>query len=136
MTIGIMLLYFMTPETPIYVLIAYLLILGFGLGLAMPVFTITVQNAVAPQQIGVATATSQLFRNLGGTIGIAVMGSILSTSIANKMAELSGIKGQSTIPVSTDPALGEELALFNNPQNLLDQPKIEATLKVYLLNHK
>ncbi|MEK4762509.1 MDR family MFS transporter [Viridibacillus sp. FSL E2-0187] len=129
MTIGIMLLYFMTPETPIYVLIAYLLILGFGLGLAMPVFTITVQNAVAPQQIGVATATSQLFRNLGGTIGIAVMGSILSTSIANKMAELSGIKGQSTIPVSTDPALGEELALFNNPQNLLDQPKIEATLK-------
>ncbi|MEX3624407.1 MDR family MFS transporter [Viridibacillus arvi] len=129
MTIGIMLLYFMTPETSIYVLIAYLLILGFGLGLAMPVFTITVQNAVAPQQIGVATATSQLFRNLGGTIGIAVMGSILSTSIANKMAELSGIKGQSTIPVSTDPALGEELALFNNPQNLLDQPKIEATLK-------
>ncbi|QOV09887.1 MDR family MFS transporter [Viridibacillus arvi] len=129
MTIGIMLLYFMTPETPIYVLIAYLLILGFGLGLAMPVFTITVQNAVAPQQIGVATATSQLFRNLGGTIGIAVMGSILSTSIANKMAELSGIKGQSTIPVSTDPALAEELALFNNPQNLLDQPKIEATLE-------
>lgn len=129
MTIGIMLLYFMTPETPIYVLIAYLLILGFGLGLAMPVFTITVQNAVAPQQIGVATATSQLFRNLGGTIGIAVMGSILSTSIANKMAELSGIKGQSTIPVSTDPALAEEFALFNNPQNLLDQPKIEATLE-------
>ncbi|MFF3103231.1 MDR family MFS transporter [Viridibacillus arvi] len=129
MTIGIMLLYFMTPETPIYVLIAYLLILGFGLGLAMPVFTITVQNAVAPQQIGVATATSQLFRNLGGTIGIAVMGSILSTSIANKMTELSGIKGQSTIPVSTDPALAEELALFNNPQNLLDQPKIEATLE-------
>ncbi|MGE7838176.1 MDR family MFS transporter [Viridibacillus arvi] len=129
MTIGIMLLYFMTPETPIYVLIAYLLILGFGLGLAMPVFTITVQNAVAPQQIGVATATSQLFRNLGGTIGIAVMGSIMSTSITNKMTELSGLKGQSTIPVSTDPALAEELALFNNPQNLLDQPKIEATLK-------
>jgi EmrB/QacA subfamily drug resistance transporter len=129
MTIGIMLLYFMTPETPIYVLIAYLLILGFGLGLAMPVFTITVQNAVAPQQIGVATATSQLFRNLGGTIGIAVMGSIMSTSITSKMTELSGIKGQSTIPVSTDPALAEELALFNNPQNLLDQPKIEATLK-------
>ncbi|MGE7934668.1 MDR family MFS transporter [Viridibacillus arvi] len=129
MTIGIMLLYFMTPETPIYVLIAYLLILGFGLGLAMPVFTITVQNAVAPQQIGVATATSQLFRNLGGTIGIAVMGSIMSTSITNKMTKLSGIKGQSTIPVSTDPALAEELALFNNPQNLLDQPKIEATLK-------
>ncbi|MEG0259122.1 MAG: MDR family MFS transporter [Lysinibacillus sp.] len=129
MTIGISCLYFMTPSTPIYLLIMYLIVLGLGLGAAMPVFTLTVQNAVAPHQIGVATASSQLFRNLGGTIGIAVMGSIMSSSIAKKMTELAGTKGQQAIPVSTDPALAEKLALFNNPQNLLDQPKIEATLK-------
>ena len=129
MTVGISCLYFMTPDTPIYLLILYLIVLGLGLGSAMSVFTLTVQNAVAPHQIGVATASSQLFRNLGGTIGIAVMGSIMSASIAKKMTELAGTKGQQAIPVSTDPALAEKLALFNNPQNLLDQPKIEATLK-------
>lgn len=63
----------------------------FRHGSAMPVFILPVQNAVAPHQIGVATASSQLFRDLGGTIGIAFMDS-------------------------------EKLALFNNPQNLLDPP--------------
>lgn len=129
MTIGISGLYFMTPDTPIYLLIFCLIVLGLGLGAAMPVFTLTVQNAVAPQQIGVATASSQLFRNLGGTIGIAVMGSVMSASITKKMTELAGTNGQQTIPVSTDPALAEKFALFSNPQNLLDQPKIKAALK-------
>ena len=129
MTVGISCLYSMTPDTPIYLLILYLIVLGLGLGSAMPVFTLTVQNAVAPHQIGVATASSQLFRNLGGTIGIAVMGSIMSASITKKMTELAGTKGQQAIPVSADPALAEQIALFNNPQNLLDQPKIEAALK-------
>lgn len=129
MTIGISGLYSMTSATPIYLLILYLIVLGLGLGAAMPVFTLTVQNAVAPQQIGVATASSQLFRNLGGTIGIAVMGSMMSASIAKKMTELAGTNEQQAIPVSTDPVLAEKLALFSNPQNLLDQPKIEAALK-------
>lgn len=129
MTLGIALMYFMIPTTPIYLLILFLIILGLGLGMAMPVFSLTVQNAVTPQQIGVATATSQLFRNLGGTIGIAVMGSIMSASIAKKMTQLSAAMGQGSSTVATDPALAEKLALFNNPQNLLDQPKIEAALK-------
>ena len=128
MTFGIFGLYSMTAATPIYLLILYLIVLGLGLGGAMPVFTLTVQNAVAPQQIGVATASSQLFRNLGGTIGIAVMGSMMSASIAKKMMELAGGNTQQAIPVSTDPFLAEKLALFSNPQNLLDQPKIEAAL--------
>ena len=128
MTFGIFGLYSMTAATPVYVLILYLIVLGLGLGAAMPVFTLTVQNAIAPQQIGVATASSQLFRNLGGTIGIAMMGSMMSASIAKKMTELAGGNTQQSIPVSADPALAEKLALFSNPQNLLDQPKIVAAL--------
>lgn len=127
MTIAMVLMYFMVPSTPIYVLIIYMVILGLGLGIAMPVFSLTVQNAVAPQQIGVATATSTLFRNLGGTIGIAIMGSLMSTSITKKMTELSSNLGNQT-NAAMNPELAEKLALFQNPQNLLDQPKIEATL--------
>lgn len=128
MTLGMVLMYFMSPVTPIYLLVIYMIILGLGIGIAMPVFSLTVQNAVAPQQLGVATATSQLFRNLGGTIGIAVMGTVMSGSMSAKMTQLSGAMGQANNPAAADPALAEKLALFTNPQNLLDQPKIEATL--------
>lgn len=58
-----------------------MIIFGVGLGLSMPVFTLTVQNAVAPSMLGVATATNTLFRNLGGTIGIAIMGTIMNSSL-------------------------------------------------------
>ncbi|RNB74258.1 MFS transporter [Brevibacillus invocatus] len=129
MTVGMVLMYFMEPSTPIYQLVLYMILLGLGMGIAMPVFSLTVQNAVAPQQLGVATATSQLFRNLGGTIGIAVMGSVMSASMTTKMTPLSGTMGQGTASASADPALAEKLALFSNPQNLLDQPKIEAALQ-------
>lgn len=129
MTIGMVLMYFMEPSTPIYQLVLYMILLGLGMGIAMPVFSLTVQNAVAPQQLGVATATSQLFRNLGGTIGIAVMGSVMSASMTTKMTQLSGTMGQGTASASADPALADKLALFSNPQNLLDQPKIEAVLQ-------
>jgi len=128
MTLGMVLMYFMAPATPIYLLVLYMIILGLGMGIAMPVFSLTVQNAVAPQQLGVATATSQLFRNLGGTIGIAVMGSVMSAAMTSKMTQLSSAMGQGAGSASTDPALAEKLALFSNPQNLLDQPKIEAAL--------
>ncbi|MGG1658304.1 MDR family MFS transporter [Brevibacillus sp. NRS-1366] len=128
MALGMVLMYFMVPSTPIYLLVLYMIILGLGMGISMPVFSLTVQNAVTPQQLGVATATSQLFRNLGGTIGIAVMGSVMSASMTTKMTQLSSAIGQGAASVPTDPALAEKLALFSNPQNLLDQPKIEAAL--------
>lgn len=128
MAISMALMYFMVPSTPIYVLIMYMILLGLGIGVAMPVFSLTVQNAVSPQQIGVATATSQLFRNLGGTIGIAVMGSLMSANITKKMTQLSGNTGDNSNVAGSNPELAEKLSLFSNPQNLLDQPKIEAAL--------
>lgn len=128
MTIGMVLMYFMEPSTPIYMLMVYMVILGLGIGVAMPVFSLTVQNAVAPQQLGVATATSQLFRNLGATIGIAVMGSLMSSSMAKKMLQQSEAAGQQAQNMPTDPAFLEKLEILKDPQNLLDQPKIEAAL--------
>lgn len=129
MTLGMSLMYFMDPATPIYQLVIYMILLGLGIGVAMPVFSLTVQNAVSPQQLGVATATSQLFRNLGGTVGIAVMGSIMSANMTKRMSELTAAMGNPATSMPADPALAEKLALFQNPQNLLDQPKIEATLR-------
>ncbi|GLI08496.1 MFS transporter [Paenibacillus tyrfis] len=127
MVIGMMIMHYMNT---ISVTVLSMIVFGFGLGLGMPVFSLTVQNAVSPKDLGVATASSQLFRNLGGTIGIAVMGTIMSTGMTNKLQEILA-SGRGVDLSKLDPKVAEKLAAFHNPQMLLDQPKlaqIQATL--------
>jgi len=57
-------------------LVAAMVVLGLGLGANTPVFSVAAQNSVEPRFIGLATATNNFFRNLGGAVGSAVMGSV------------------------------------------------------------
>ncbi|ATW23538.1 MDR family MFS transporter [Candidatus Formimonas warabiya] len=100
-----------------------MIIFGCGLGLGMPVFMLAVQNAVDSKDLGVATASVQLFRNLGGTIGIAVMGTVLSTSIANKMNGLISRSGGVSLS-GLDPEMSKKLTQLLDPQLLLDHSKL------------
>ena len=59
-----------------------ILITGIGLGPSMSLFSLAVQNAVSPTQIGVATSSSQFFRQIGGTVGVAIFGAILTNNLA------------------------------------------------------
>lgn len=61
---------------------------GLGLGTTFPIFTITVQNAFDYSKLGVVTSAIQLFRSLGATVGVAVMGSILNNSLNSKIQAL------------------------------------------------
>ncbi len=56
---------------------AWMLLLGIGIGVPLPAALVALQMAVAAHQIGIATATSALFRTLGGAIGIAILTSVL-----------------------------------------------------------
>jgi len=70
-------------------LIIKMIILGLGLGMTMPIFNVAVQNAFPLEKLGVVTASTQLFRSIGGTMGTAIMGSVLNNSLATKTADLS-----------------------------------------------
>lgn len=121
---GIFLLHFITIDTPIYVLISYLCIVGIGLGASMPVFSLTVQNAVGLRQLGVASASSQLFRSLGNTMGIGILGAIMSSKMASRMTDAfaSGeLSGATQLPPEQTKQLGELM----NPEILLNQPQLE-----------
>lgn len=109
----------------IYLAVLSMIIFGIGLGFGMPIFMLTVQNAVDATELGVATATVQLFRNLGGTIGIAVMGTILSTSMAGKMKELIS-RGTGINTGALDPAVAEKFRQVQDPRILLDHQKLAA----------
>jgi EmrB/QacA subfamily drug resistance transporter len=62
---------------------------GIGLGMAMPIFNLAVQNALPQQDLGTATSSVQLFRSIGGTVGLAIMGGILNNLLASKLTTIS-----------------------------------------------
>jgi EmrB/QacA subfamily drug resistance transporter len=59
-----------------------LVVVGCGLGLTMLTFLIAVQQAVPRAQLGIATSVNQLARSLGGAVGVAVMGVMLTAGVA------------------------------------------------------
>lgn len=75
--VGMIMMCFMDVNTTNGVIVRNMIILGFGLGLVLPVFNITVQNAVPMHQIGAVTSSVQFFRNIGGTISSAMLGSVM-----------------------------------------------------------
>jgi EmrB/QacA subfamily drug resistance transporter len=65
---------------------AKMVVLGIGLGPSIPLFTLAIQTAVPPPQIGVATAAATFFRQLGSTIGLALLGTVFATTFAGTLA--------------------------------------------------
>lgn len=82
-TIMLGLLTTLTPEHSYTYEAVLILLLGLGLGVVMPVLSLAVQNEFKQSELGVATSSSQLFRSLGSTVGVAVLGAILTTGLAN-----------------------------------------------------
>lgn len=77
LTLGYASLFGYQYDTPMWVLSISMVIIGMGLGQLMQTLTLAAQNAVSPQDIGVATSSSMFFRQMGGTLGVAVFISIL-----------------------------------------------------------
>ena len=61
---------------------------GFGIGLVMQVLVVAVQNAVGYEDLGVATSGNTLFRNIGSSVGTAVIGTIFATELASRWRRL------------------------------------------------
>ena len=68
-------------DTPAPVLWVWQFIAGVGIGPTMAVFTIIIQNAVPWQKLGVATSNMTFFRQVGGTVGLALAGTIFGSAI-------------------------------------------------------
>ena len=61
--------------------VAVMVVVGTGIGLALPLLNLAVQSAVQRQHLGVATSSSQFFRQIGATLGVAVFGTLVATGI-------------------------------------------------------
>ena len=84
--IGIMLLSRMTPDIAYWRVTLYMVVCGLGIGPSLPLYTLAIQNAVDVRHVGQATSASQFFRQIGGTVGAAFMGTVLATSLMGSFA--------------------------------------------------
>ena len=91
---GIFLLTRIDEHTTLVGVIWRMLILGVGLGPAQGLFSVAVQNAVPMDKIGVATSSSQFFRQIGATVGAAIFGAIMTQSLAAQMAKVAAHGGK------------------------------------------
>jgi EmrB/QacA subfamily drug resistance transporter len=76
---GFFLFTFATADKPVWFLMIGMLLVGLGLGQLMQTLTLASQNSVGPRDIGVATSASTFFRQIGGTVGTAVIFSVIFT---------------------------------------------------------
>ncbi len=86
---------------------AYLVVLGLGLGMVMQVLVLAAQNAVPYRLLGVATSGSTLFRQIGGSVGVAAFGAIFTNQLRRELA--SRLPAGAHIPAAANPAVVKHL---------------------------
>ncbi len=84
-TVGMLLFSQINEYTTSSGLVFRMMVMGLGLGVTMPIFTLAVQNAFSHERLGEVTAGTQLFRSVGGTVGAAVLGGVMNAKLAERL---------------------------------------------------
>lgn len=84
---------FWTGGTPRPVVLMDLFFMGVGMGLLTPPLLTAIQNHFGAAEMGVATSSQQFFRNVGGTVGVVVLGLLLVSSVRSDLAAVEGVSG-------------------------------------------
>ncbi|MEO9256106.1 MAG: MDR family MFS transporter [Tepidiformaceae bacterium] len=102
-----------TPELRISLI---MVVLGVGFGMVLPTMSLVIQNAVPYEYLGVATSSSQFFRQIGTVLGTAIFGAILASSYQSALVEQMPAADRAAIPAAT-------LQQFDDPTLALDSNK-------------
>ena len=115
-TAAMFMMTFLHPDTGYLYEAIVMTILGLGMGVAMPVINLAIQNEFAQKDLGVATSSNQLFRSLGSTIGTAAFTVLLTSGIAAQAAQLDQtayIQRLASTPIV------EQIGAIDDPNTLL-----------------
>lgn len=89
-TVMVFMLSTLNPSTSYAYEAVMILLLGMGLGVVMPIMNLAVQNEFELHELGAATSSSQLFRSLGSTMGIAIFGAVLTAGLTTHLTNVQG----------------------------------------------
>lgn len=105
---GFLFLTFVTVDKPLIFMMVGMLLIGLGLGQLMQTLTIASQNSVGPRDMGVATSASTFFRSIGGTLGTAVLLSVLFSVMPGNIQ--SAMTNKADLTAAIDAALTPSIA--------------------------
>jgi len=116
MSVGLLLMTNLRSDTSLPVLWLWMFITGLGIGPTFSVFTIVVQNAVPFAKLGVATSNLTFFRQIGGSVGLAIAGTQFGSALRDELPSqtdpvFTSMAGQA--PEAARPAIGQFHAMFN-----------------------
>jgi EmrB/QacA subfamily drug resistance transporter len=108
--VGFLLLTFVSSTTSVWFMMIGMFVVGLGLGQLMQSLTMASQNAVEAPDMGVATSAATFFRQIGGTLGTAIMLSVLFTLLPTNITHSMGDKPTLTAALNAalDPAVAGE----------------------------
>ncbi|HEY4268126.1 MAG TPA: MDR family MFS transporter [Galbitalea sp.] len=115
---GYLVLTFLTYDKPLWYIFIAMFLIGLGLGQMMQTLTLASQNSVLPTQMGVATGASTFFRQIGGTLGVAVLLSVLFAALPGNV--INANENKATVTAGLNAALTPSIA---------DAPKNAAIMK-------
>jgi EmrB/QacA subfamily drug resistance transporter len=87
---GVGLLATLAPSSPHWLIALAVFLIGLGMGSSWPIYVIATQNAVEHAQIGVATAGIVFCRTMGGSLGVAVLGSVFAARLSTELSQAPG----------------------------------------------
>lgn len=79
-----------------------MVVLGLGLGATMQTYTLVVQNTAEHRDLGIATSATQFFRSAGGTVGIAVLGTVMAGRLQSSIVEHLDPAAAAQMPEGTE----------------------------------
>jgi MFS family permease len=85
--VSLFLLSTMTPDLAVWVICGYLAIMGLGLGMSMQILILIVQNTFPVAEVGTATASNNYFRQIGASLGSAIVGSLFVAKLTQLLTE-------------------------------------------------
>ncbi|EDY43265.2 MDR family MFS transporter [Streptomyces sp. SPB074] len=115
LVVTMLLLSRLTADTPYWQIGVYAFLFGAGVGLVMQPVITAVQNSVPPQDIGAATSAANFFQRMGSAIGVALLGTVLTSRVSDRLADLgqdtvrAADKGVTALHRLPEPARGDAL---------------------------
>jgi EmrB/QacA subfamily drug resistance transporter len=122
MAFGMWLLSRMNIDTTSGLAVRNMVITGFGLGITMPLYLLAVQNAVPYNILGAATSSTAFFRSIGGSVGLAIFGSVMNNRFASALVTKLPPAFLKNVPSA------QMDALARNPQALMS-PEAQGQLQ-------
>ena len=112
--------------TRLWEISAVMVVLGLGFGLVLPTMSLIVQNAVPYQYLGVASSSSQFFRQMGSVLGIAIFGSILANSYHSDFNDRFSPADRAAVGTTVAGQLDDPTGKLNKRQFAAIEQKVSA----------